>query len=151
MGFDEAMKFIARWEWGDREDGGYTNDPIDPGGETKFGISKRAHPNEDIKNLTLDRATEIYRSDYWNALRCDNWPRDFAIVCFDSAVNCGVARVLVWLDGALTTQDVLDCRRNYYQDLVTRKPTLKKYLKGWLNRLDALIEYIRKIESHTTQ
>jgi lysozyme family protein len=37
-----------------------TRDPIDPGGTTKYGISKRAFPDEDIENLTLDRARQLY-------------------------------------------------------------------------------------------
>ncbi|MBI5843910.1 MAG: hypothetical protein HZB23_04475 [Deltaproteobacteria bacterium] len=45
-------------------EGGYVNDPADPGGETRFGISRRAYPNEDIKALTRERAAEIYYRDY---------------------------------------------------------------------------------------
>ena len=41
------------------------NDPDDPGGLTKWGISKRAHPDEDIANLTLDDAIRIYQDKYW--------------------------------------------------------------------------------------
>ena len=40
-------------------EGEYSNDPNDPGGETKWGISKRAYPNLDIKNLTRDGAKTI--------------------------------------------------------------------------------------------
>src|SRR5215475_4829486 len=43
----------------------YTNDPLDPGGETKYGISKRAYPGVDIYNLTEAGALEIYERDYW--------------------------------------------------------------------------------------
>ena len=41
------------------KEGGYVNDPDDPGGETKYGISKKAFPKEDIKNLTIVRAKDI--------------------------------------------------------------------------------------------
>ena len=41
-------------------EGGYVNDPDDPGGETKYGISKRSYPALDIKNLTVEQATAIY-------------------------------------------------------------------------------------------
>ncbi len=57
--FEKAMTFIFKWE------GGYVNDGNDPGGETNFGISKRAYPNLDIKNLTKDEAKQIYYRDYW--------------------------------------------------------------------------------------
>jgi len=49
-------------------EGGYVNDPVDAGGETKYGISKRSYPKEDIKNLTVERAIEIYTRDFWNPL-----------------------------------------------------------------------------------
>lgn len=57
--FEPAIEIVL-----DNE-GGYVNDPKDPGGETKFGISKAAYPNVDIANLTVDQAKEIYRKDYW--------------------------------------------------------------------------------------
>ena len=46
-------------------EGGYVNDPDDPGGETKYGISKRSYPALDIKNLTVEQATAIYLRDFW--------------------------------------------------------------------------------------
>ncbi len=52
-------------------EGGYVNDLDDPGGETKFGISKRAYPNEDIKNLTIERAKFLGKRDYWYPMRLD--------------------------------------------------------------------------------
>jgi lysozyme family protein len=57
--FEQAVEFVLGHE------GGYSNDPNDPGGETNFGISKRAYPNVDIKNLTRDGAKEIYLHDFW--------------------------------------------------------------------------------------
>ncbi|WP_425526518.1 glycosyl hydrolase 108 family protein [Xanthomonas oryzae] len=48
-------------------EGGYVNDPRDPGGETQWGISKRAYPELNIRALTRDQAIEIYRRDYWGA------------------------------------------------------------------------------------
>src|SRR6185312_16903801 len=58
-------------------EGGYSNDPRDPGGETKFGISKNAYPNLDIASLTLEQAQQIYLRDYWDACGCDTmtWER----------------------------------------------------------------------------
>lgn len=75
-------------------EGGYVNDPVDKGGETNFGISKRAYPDEDIKNLTLDRAKELYYKDYWVKQSChllEGYP-DIAIEIFDTSVNMGVGR-----------------------------------------------------------
>ena len=63
--FTQAMKFVSKWEWMDKPDGAYTNDPKDPGGETKYGIAKSSHPNIAIQDLTLVQALEIYYQDYW--------------------------------------------------------------------------------------
>ena len=65
--YDSAINYALHNEVGEREfwRGGYHNDPDDPGGETKWGICKRDHPNVDIKNLTLDQADAIYRKQYW--------------------------------------------------------------------------------------
>ena len=46
-------------------EGGLVNDPKDPGGVTKFGISQRSYPALDIRALTLDDAKTIYQRDYW--------------------------------------------------------------------------------------
>ena len=51
-----------------REEGGYVNNPADPGGETNFGISKRYHPTIDIRALTADQAGLIYKTGYWDPL-----------------------------------------------------------------------------------
>lgn len=47
------------------QEGGYVCDPDDPGGETKFGISRRSYPDLDIENLTRDEAIAIYHQDWW--------------------------------------------------------------------------------------
>src|SRR6266700_2325053 len=51
------------------DEGGYSNDPDDPGGETNYGIDKRSHPDVDIKNLTEAQAIDIYYTDYWQKYR----------------------------------------------------------------------------------
>lgn len=82
-------------------EGGYVNDPNDPGGETKYGISKRSYPNEDIKNLTMDRAREIYKADYWDSCHCDELPHPLDIYLFDAAVNHGVVGAVKMLQRSL--------------------------------------------------
>jgi lysozyme family protein len=85
--FDKAVEVIFLYE------GGYINHPNDPGGETKYGISKRAYPNEDIKNLTKERAKEIYKENYWDKIKGDEIrPYLIALQTFDIAVNSGVYR-----------------------------------------------------------
>lgn len=88
MRFNDAMPLIIEFE------GGYVADPRDPGGETNFGISKRAYPKEDIKNLTLERAYEIYKRDYWDAVKADDLPAPIRFPVFDMAINSGVRQAI---------------------------------------------------------
>lgn len=71
-------------------EGGYVNDSRDPGGETKFGISKRSYPNTDIANLTRDQAKTIYERDFWQRGRMDDLDPAVAFQAFDIAVNHGI-------------------------------------------------------------
>lgn len=83
--FNKAVTFLLGIE------GGYVNDKYDEGGETKYGISKESFPNEDIPNLTLERAKELYYRYYWlrtGADKTKSYP--LAYVLFDTAVNHGI-------------------------------------------------------------
>lgn len=92
--FDWAIKNLSVHE------GGYSNHPSDPGGPTKYGITihdyrkyiNKAGTAEDVKRLTLDQATRIYRPHYWDALRCDELPAGLDYSVFDYGVNSGVGR-----------------------------------------------------------
>ncbi len=83
-----------------RQEGGYVNDPQDPGGETNFGISKRQYPTLDIAHLTRDDAIAIYARDYWRPVRGDELPWPIAVVLFDINVNGGAP--VRWLQEALS-------------------------------------------------
>ena len=83
------------------EEGGYTDDPNDPGGETNWGISKAAYPALDIKDLTEAAAKAIYQRDYWAPSQCDGLPAALAMMVFDAAVNNGVQRAKEWLQAAV--------------------------------------------------
>ena len=85
-------------------EGGYVNNPADPGGETKYGISHRAYPNVDIANLTMDQAKAIYEKDYWTLTRCDLCPAALAILVFDAAVNNRPGSAIKWLQQAVGVQ-----------------------------------------------
>lgn len=82
-------------------EGGYANNPNDPGGETKFGLSKRSYPQLDIAKVTLDDARAIYRRDFWNPVRGDELPAPLALLVFDAAVNSGPAQSVRWLQTTL--------------------------------------------------
>lgn len=82
-------------------EGGYVNSPNDPGGETKFGISKRSYPNVDIRNLNVDGAKAIYFADFWQKLCLGTMPVGLDEFIFDFAVNSGVGRVARLLQNAV--------------------------------------------------
>ena len=150
--FDEIIEVVLHHE------GGYVNDPDDPGGETNFGIAKRSHPDVDIKNLTKDGAKEIYYQTYWIKNRVPQMPEDLKHIYFDMCVNQGRGRAVKILqraanakgadlkvDGGLgpktigslknvELERVRAYRIKYYADLVTRKPDLEKFYFGWFRR-----------------
>jgi len=89
---------------------GYSNNPNDYGGETKYGISKRWNPDVDIRNLTIDHAKEIYRKKYWDKLRLDEINNQLiAEEVFDTGVNLNPKRAARFLQIAfnLLTEDGL--------------------------------------------
>jgi lysozyme family protein len=131
--FEKALKFTLKWE------GNYSNDPNDPGGETKYGISKKSYPTLDIKNLTLEKAKEIYYQNYWLKADCDKIPFPFNITVFDTAVNCGVERAKRFYQISIGWQDYLFLRIEYY----TKLKTAKYFLRGWINRVVDLYNSIR--------
>jgi lysozyme family protein len=67
-------------------------DPDDPGGFTKWGVSKRRFPKVDIARLTRAGAEALYREHYWDELRCGEMPAGVALAVFDYAVPCGPPR-----------------------------------------------------------
>ncbi len=102
MNFDKAFELLMVNEVNGMPGGGYVNNPDDPGGETKYGISKRAYPDIDIAGLTEDDAKAIYQRDYWGAHQCDTMPWAVGWVFFDCAVNHGAHMAIKWLQGALS-------------------------------------------------
>lgn len=136
MHFDTSMEFVFHWE------GGYVNDPKDPGGETKYGISKRWHPEVDIKRLTADEAKEIYYKEYWVPAGCEGLPMPLCAVVFDTAVNMGVGQAKIFLRKTTDPHTYIDLRKAYYDERVKRKPDVRKFYNGWMNRLKALRHFV---------
>jgi hypothetical protein len=132
----KALTFVLKWE------GEYSNDPADPGGETKWGISKRAYPKEDIKNLSRERALEIYANDYWFAAGCDSIPFPYNVAVFDTAVNCGVSRATSWHKQAGNVDQFLDKRKQHYINLVNTNENLVRFARGWWARLADLRKFV---------
>ncbi|MDA2936845.1 hypothetical protein MYX75_01095 [Acidobacteria bacterium AH-259-A15] len=71
-------------------EGGYVDHPKDRGGRTKFGISQRSYPDEDVANLTVERAKFLAKRDYWDRLRLDRILDDeVSAEIYDTAFNMG--------------------------------------------------------------
>ena len=132
MSFNRAFEIVLGHE------GGYSADPQDPGGETKFGISKRAYPQLDIKALTIEQARDIYFKDYWVAAGCEHVADEaMAILMFDCAVNQGVFRAKQIAGKAKTPVEFQAERALHYAGL----STFQRFGRGWMRRLfDGLIK-----------
>lgn len=103
--FQQALDFVIWWETGGDKNGAYHIDPHDPGGVTKWGISQKAYPDLDIKNITKHGASELYKNDYWNPCKCSDMPWPLGMVVFDAAVNVGVRRSSKFIQRALKVTD----------------------------------------------
>lgn len=99
MDFDAAFECLIGHE------GGLVDHPADPGGLTKYGISQRSYPGEDIRGMTLARAKEIYRRDFWGPSGCDAVPDWAKFHLFDAGVNSGPPMAIRLLQRALGVLD----------------------------------------------
>jgi lysozyme family protein len=103
MNFDEAFERLIGHE------GGFQNDPNDPGNwtggkvgagkllGTKYGIAANTYPGEDIPNLTLDRAKYLYKRDFWAQAGAEVVDDVLKFDVFDTAVNSGARQALKFL------------------------------------------------------
>lgn len=139
---------------------GYVNDPADPGGETQWGISKRAYPHLDIKTLTREHAKDIYRTDFWQRVHADTLPDGVAFQLFDFAVNSGIETAVRYLqralgvadDGhwgprsqkaanAISESDLILALCAERLDFMTRLKNWDHAGKGWARRIAANLRY----------
>lgn len=128
-----------------KDEGGYTNDPRDPGGPTNFGITLKDYrlyinskgSAEDVKNMTVDQAKAIYKAKYWDALDCDNLSSGVDYSVFDYGVNSGIGRskkVLAkfsTLSGTQLINAINDERMAFLRNL----STFSTFGKGWTRRV----------------
>ena len=98
-GFDSAFDALIANE------GGYSNNRHDPGGETRWGITKRVAQVHGYTgamwDLPLVTAKEIAKAQYWNPIKGDEFPERFAFQVFDAAYNSGVGTAIRWLQQAV--------------------------------------------------
>lgn len=137
--FDECVVHVLKHE------GGYVNHPADPGGATNMGITLAVYREnidrdgtaDDLRRLTIDQAKRIYRTKYWDALNCDQWPAGVDYAVFDFGVNSGVGRAKQFMadikagDPASVINKLCDARLTYLRGL-RHFPT---FGKGWTRRV----------------
>ena len=108
--YDKAFSIVVGME------GGWVNNPADPGGETNWGITwvtlrtaiskGLVDATTTVKTLTQDQAKIIYKALYWDAVHGDVMTEPMCILVFDSAVNQGITPAIKMLQRALNvTQD----------------------------------------------
>jgi lysozyme family protein len=155
--FTQALPIILKHE------GGYVNHPKDPGGRTNLGVTqrvweawvKRKVTEAEMRALTVEQVTPLYRKNYWDAVKGDEMHPAVALCVFDFAVNAGPARAIIYLQRAVgTTPDgkigpvtlaatnnrapvgliraYQAARRDYYRSL----RTFNTFGRGWLSRTD---------------
>ncbi len=154
MTFDDAIDRILGHE------GGYVNDPADPGGETKWGISKRSYPDVDVAALTRDGAKAIYRRDFWDRIGADSLPASVRYQVLDFAVNSGIETAVRYLQRALgvaddghfgpvsraaaaaaTETDMILGLNAERRDFMTRLSTWPSFGRGWARRVAQNLRY----------
>lgn len=157
MDFDTAFNTLLGHE------GGYSNHPEDPGGETMWGVTKvvaQAHGYYgEMRNLTQDIAKDIYRRAYWDKVQAENLPPSIRYAVFDAAVNSGPGQAVRWLQQAVgATPDgvlgpkTLAALQEVHPDSLLRRMLAKRltamtnmsgwpaFSRGWARRIATLLE-----------
>ena len=159
-----SKKFEKAFQYVIRNEGGYVFDKNDPGGETKFGITKKSYPALNIRDLTLEDAKKIYYRDFWQKGKFEEISDDLIVIqVFDLSVNLGIRSAVIVLqralrsvgknvqeDGLMGSQTLLATTDSeprcllaaikseaagYYRQIAAKNPNQQKFLKGWLNRV----------------
>lgn len=157
--FDAALEQTLGFE------GGFSNDPLDRGGRTNFGITQPSYdawrlstmqPKRSVDLITDAEVKAIYLADYWMPCRCDEMPEPLARAVFDMAVNSGVWNAKLALQkalgvkadgiigpttlGAIPTMPgvvlrFLKQRAGLIAEDVMTRPGQSAFLHGWIDRL----------------
>ncbi len=140
-------------------EGGYVNDAQDPGGETRWGISKRSYPTTNIKDLTREDAKAIYERDFWGPV-CSQLKWSIGFQVFDAAVNHGQGNAIRFLqravgvadDGHWGSQSLIAYMGSDENDVLmrflaarlqfmTKLSTWERFGKGWARRIAENLVY----------
>jgi len=122
-------------------EGGYVYDSQDPGGETKYGISKKQYPNISIKELTYQDAVEIYERDYFKKIYDPRRGYRLNAYLFEgsllhpSIIKNAIGKLPVAEEDSaeeyLQILEIYKARLLHYRNMVRVNPALLKYLYGW--------------------
>jgi lysozyme family protein len=159
LAWETAKKTTLKLEAGfqnDRNDRGNWTSGVIGVGElkgTKYGICAMSYPNEDIQNLTEEKACNIYRRDYWDKTKCDFIPDCLSVAVFDYAIHSGTHQAIkdlqkalgVKIDGIIGNQTIGACNskplrsvlERYFDnrlDYMIHCKGWTTYCKGWINR-----------------
>lgn len=127
---------------------------------TKYGLSAMTYPDLDIKSISLLQAKQIYRRDWWEALKMDRWPKAMQYQMFDAAFNHGTGRANQFIqhaagvdqDGkvgpktltAVMAMDVNDLLMRFLAKRLryfTEVKAWDAYSRGWARRVAQCLEY----------
>ncbi|OOF59309.1 glycoside hydrolase family 108 protein [Rodentibacter myodis] len=145
-------------------EGGYVNDPRDPGGETNWGITKRtAQANGylgSMRAMTREQAFKIYYSAFWVRYQCEKMPSAVAFQFFDAAVNHGLGNASRMLqravgvvdDGIIGNMTLATIKKIAISDVIMRLNgerlefycklgNFATYGKGWVRRIAGNLRY----------
>lgn len=113
-----ASNFLACFNETASFEGGYANDPHDPGGATMAGVTqatyaawltKHGRPDAPVKGISLTDRQGLYRELFWNAVRADELYDGLDLVMTDTAWGSGPAKAIKLLQGVLDfTGDAVD-------------------------------------------
>jgi len=144
-----------------KSEGGWVNNPKDPGGETNLGVTKKVweewvgHVVKTMKDLTPEDVAPMYQAKYWMACYANQLPVGIDYMAFDAAVNMGPGRAVKLLqeclgcvpDGTIgprtmqlidqkKPEDIVDLyskrKTSFYEGLAT----FATFGKGWLKRVE---------------
>jgi len=140
--YKKALTFVLKWE------GGYVDNPNDKGGATNKGITQNTYNAyrkskqlqlQHVQHISQKEVENIYYNNYWLAAKCHKMMYPFDVLCFDTAVNMGLRRAeYLLLKAKYVYPDIfVNEREKLYRKYATVKGQ-EIFLKGWLNRLNAL-------------
>ena len=146
--FKQALAFTLGFE------GGWANNPKDPGGATMRGVTLRTyrswHPGATAGQLRVAPMAHfeaIYRFEFWGAVGCDALPAGVDLMAFDIAVNMGPGRAKSWLVKttglvpAARIRELDKLRCGFWRVL----RTFPVFGKGWLRRETACMAEALKL------